>query len=100
MRNEHRFTKPPQPLQRAQMDNLTLIPGSVLPQIEWCQQLANALPAGGVLVVVPPDNPKQKQALLAVAKLLAQEGHQVKVKVIVTSEITCRLAAPQLSFNL
>lgn len=79
MRNEYRFTKPPRMLRRTRMDNLTLVPGSILPQIARCQELANQLPGGGFLIVLPVHNPKQKQALLVVAKLLSEEGHQVRV---------------------
>jgi hypothetical protein len=51
----------------------------MLPYIETCQELANRLPDGGVLIVVPANNPAQKQSLLLVAKLLAANGHQVSV---------------------
>lgn len=94
MRDEYRFTAP----RRARKGNLVLLPGSVLPQMERCAKLANALPAGGVLLVVPVDNPKQKRALLIVAKLLAQEGHPVKV--ISTIAVTRHTTPPQISLDL
>jgi hypothetical protein len=58
---------------------MALVPGSLLPSIERCQQVANTLPRGGALIVLPAAYPAQKQALLMVAKLLAAEGHQVRV---------------------
>ena len=51
----------------------------MLPYIEQCQETVNRLPKGAVLIVLPEDNEMQKQTLLMVAKLLAQEGHQVRV---------------------
>ncbi len=93
MRQRDRLSHPPNAVQRARLDNLTLVPGSVLPQIARCQQLANDLPRGGVLIVLPTDNPKQKQALLAVAKLVAREGHQVRV--IPETEVARRPAYEQ-----
>jgi hypothetical protein len=74
-----RVGPPPRPLRRARLDNLTLVPGSMLPYIERCQDTANHLPRNAVLIVIPEDNPVQKETLLKVAKLLAAEGHQVRV---------------------
>ncbi|GAC1344518.1 MAG: hypothetical protein NVSMB27_05580 [Ktedonobacteraceae bacterium] len=98
MRHAARFSQPPRAVQRARLDNLTLVPGSVLAQIARCQELANDLPRGSVLIVLPADNPKQKQALLAVAKLVAQEGHQVRV--IPEAEVSRRPALVQPHFPL
>jgi hypothetical protein len=75
----HPIKPAPSALNRARLDNIALVPGSLLPSIERCQQMANTLPRGAALIVVPSKNPAQKQALLAVAKLLAAEGHQVRV---------------------
>jgi hypothetical protein len=74
-----RVHRPPPALRRARMDNLALVPGSMLPYIRNCQEIANRLPANGVLIVVPEDNPAQKETLLRVARLIAREGHQVRV---------------------
>lgn len=43
-----------------------------------------------MLIVVPEDNPVQKRTLLAVARLLAAEGHQVRV---IPAEEVCRKRA-------
>lgn len=91
MRQRERLSHPPHAVQQARLDNLTLVPGSVLPQIARCQQLANDLPRGGILIVLPTNNPKQKAALLAVAKSVAQEGHQVRV--IPEAEVSRRPAS-------
>lgn len=72
------LTLPPA-LRRAKLDNLALVPGSMLPYIQQCQDAANRLPRNAVLIVLPADNTIQRETLLKVAKLLAQEGHQVRV---------------------
>jgi hypothetical protein len=51
----------------------------MLPYMEACQDTANRLPKGTVLIVLPQDNETQKHTMLLVAKLLATEGHQVAV---------------------
>jgi hypothetical protein len=73
------FRRPPVALRRAKLDNLALVPGSMLPYMEACQASANRLPKGGVLIVLPEENEVQKRTMLLVAKLLAAEGHQVAV---------------------
>lgn len=78
MSNRSRLTLPPA-LRPAKLDNLALVPGSMLPYIQHCQDAANRLPRNAVLIVLPADNGVQRETLLKVAKLLAQEGHQVRV---------------------
>ena len=73
------FRRPPAALRRATLDNLALVSGSMLPYIEQWQEMANELPRGGVLIVLPDGNVAQKSLLLAIAKLLARDGHQVRV---------------------
>lgn len=61
-------------------DNLALVPCNLLPFRAAWQKAANALPDGAVLIVLPRNNFRQKRALLAVAKTLGEEGHQVSVR--------------------
>lgn len=86
MTRQLHLSHPPARLKHARLDNLALLPGSMLSSIERYQALANELPDGGVLIVVPADNPKQKAALLVVAKLLSEQGHQVRV--VTAEELT------------
>ena len=88
----------PAPLRKAKLDNLALLPGSELAQIARYQEMANELPDGGVLIVLPSKSPKQKQALLAVAKLLAEHGHQVRVISSEELERSARLEQARLDF--
>jgi hypothetical protein len=87
---QYRFISPPAPLRRAQLDNLAIVPGNLLPYKATWQEVANRLPREAILIVLPATNAVQKQTLLTVAKLLAHEGHQVRV---VSSEEVARLNA-------
>jgi hypothetical protein len=57
--------------------NLTILPGSLLPVRTLCQQLADALPTGTVLVVLPETAGPQRAALETVAVVLAAQGRRV-----------------------
>lgn len=75
----HRIGPPLARLRKARLDNLALLPCSELAQIGRYQRIANQLADGGILIVAPARDSKQKQALLRVAKFLAQHGHPVRV---------------------
>ena len=74
-----RIGLPPLRLRKARLDNLALMPASALAQIAHYQALANELPDGGVLMVLPVNGSKQKTALSIVAKLLTTGGHHVRL---------------------
>ncbi len=77
--NGYRFTRPPRIVRRACKDNVALVPGSLLSQKAIYQDIANSLPRGAVLIVLPADSPVQKQAMLDVAKQFSKRGLQVSV---------------------
>jgi hypothetical protein len=64
---------------------------------EAWQRAANRLPDGAVLILLPPNNAMQKQALLAVAKILAHEGRQVSVRPAKDFATPLRGAQPSIS---
>src|SRR5947209_4304738 len=47
------FSAPPPALHKAHLDNLAIVPASLLPDKSEWQALANALPAGSTLIVLP-----------------------------------------------
>jgi hypothetical protein len=61
-------------LRRARLDNLTLVPGDLLPFMAQPQEIANRLPRHAVLIVLPSNSSVYKRTMLTVAKLLAAEG--------------------------
>lgn len=62
---------------RVNLDNIALVPASLLPfKAEW-QQLANGLPAGGVLICVPERGKCLRETLSTVAGLLRSRGRRM-----------------------
>jgi hypothetical protein len=57
--------------------NLTILPGSLLPLRGLYQQLADGLPSGTMLVVVPAGDGPQRIAFESVARVLAARGQRV-----------------------
>ena len=74
---------PPKALRRPEvtLDNIALVPASLLPKKAAYQAFANRLPPGELLVVLPPDDTKQQQTLKTVAQLWRQQGRQATVVV-------------------
>lgn len=73
----HRLSYPPPALRRAKLDNLALIPARLLPfKAEW-QDVANSLPQGDVLVVLPENDRPARKSFELVATLLQAKGYRV-----------------------
>ena len=91
-----RFSRPPRSLRQStvHLDNVALVPASLLPFRAHWQQIANALPRGDILIVLP-DQAKQRHLARSVALLLRAKGKRVKV--IGTEETDPSLAAPSQS---
>ena len=71
------FGAPPPALRTAHFDNLAIVPASLLPdKAEW-QALANALPAGSTLIVLPEKPGAARAALERVSRSLAAHGSRV-----------------------
>ncbi len=73
----YHFAKPPPALSRARLDNLALVPGSLLPYRNQWQALANSLPQGEVLIVLPTADTRPKRTLETVATQLRAKGYEV-----------------------
>jgi hypothetical protein len=75
----YRFHHPPQTLRGAgvQLDNLALVPANLLPFKGRYQAIANALPRGQVLIILPSTPGPQRKALEKVTTLLEENGHPV-----------------------
>jgi hypothetical protein len=76
-------SQPPKALQQSgvRLDNIALVPASLLPKKAAYQAFANRLPPGELLVVLPPGETKQQQTLKAVAQLWRDKGRHVTVVV-------------------
>jgi hypothetical protein len=71
------FSPPPRPLRTAQLDNLALVPASLLPYKAQWQLIANAMPEGGILICLPRRQGRQRETLARVARLFVGAGHRV-----------------------
>ena len=76
----YRFARPPRALRRrgVELDNVALVPASLLPYKGQWQALANRLPAGSILVCVPMREQKPRRPYLAVARTLRDKGVTVR----------------------
>ncbi len=75
--NRYRLTRPPATIRKAKLDNLALVPGSLLPfKKEW-QELANQLPEGSTLIVLPSAEGSARATLEKVSKSLKAKGRNV-----------------------
>lgn len=74
-----RFTKTPRALHRrkVKLDNVALVPASLLPAKAQWQQLANELPAGSILIITPLVGPRPT-TLQNVATQLRSHGRHVR----------------------
>ncbi len=71
------FGSPPPSLRKARLDNLAIVPASLLPdKAEW-QALANTLPEGTTLIVLPREPSAARKALERVSVDLSSKGSLV-----------------------
>jgi hypothetical protein len=71
----YRKVKPPAALRRARMDNLALVPASLLPKKGKYQTIANNLPKGGILICQTDKKQRIGRILARVARYFADNGH-------------------------
>jgi len=69
--------RPPRAVRKARLDNVALVPASLLPYREQYQEIANGLPDGSVLICMPPGENPQRMVLERVASNLRAEGYPV-----------------------
>jgi len=74
----YHFTKPPRAIRKAQLDNIALVPASLLLQKGKYQTIANNLPGQGVLICDTNKKAQISHTLDQVAAFFRQNGHFVK----------------------
>ena len=67
--------EPPRALLHARLDNIALVPASLLPLKGTYQPLANRLPTGSVLCV--PGTQKQRTIMATITQFFKEHGHTV-----------------------
>ena len=73
----YRLTNPPKALLKARLDNIAIVPASMLPLKSLWQMAANTLPRGGVLLCHSQRNPRQRKLLERVEETFRAHGHAV-----------------------
>jgi hypothetical protein len=71
------LTNPPKALLKARLDNIAIVPASMLPLTETLKEKVNTLPQGGVVLCYAAENTRQKKILERVGETFRQHGHAV-----------------------
>ncbi len=64
---------------QVQLDNIALVPAHLLRRKAEYQALANQLPKGDILVVLPPPDSRERPTMERVAQLFRAKGRHVTV---------------------
>jgi hypothetical protein len=72
-----RFHRPPGALRIAKLDNLVLVPASLLSNMATYQAAANRLPRGQVLIILPSVEGAPRRVLQNAAAQMRSHGHLV-----------------------
>jgi len=59
------------------MDNIAIVPASMLPLTATLKEKVNTLPKGGVVLCYAAENSRQKKLLERVGETFKQHGHAV-----------------------
>ena len=73
----YRLTNPPETLLKARLDNIAIVPASLLGLKALWQTAANTMPQGGVLLCHSQQNTRQRKLLERVGETFRQQGHMV-----------------------
>ena len=74
----YRIVRAPRAVRKARLDNVALVPASLLLRKGKYQRIANNLPRGGVLICQTPKRQRITHILVRVASWLSKNGHFVR----------------------
>jgi hypothetical protein len=74
----YRLTNPPKALLKARLDNIAIVPASMLPLPQTLKEKVNTLPKGGVFLCYATENTRQRKILERVGETFREHGHAVK----------------------
>jgi hypothetical protein len=63
---------------KARLDNIAIVPASMLPLTETLKEKVNTLPKGGVFLCYAQENSRQRKILEWVGETFKEHGHAVK----------------------
>jgi hypothetical protein len=75
----YQFVRPPKAVRKARLENVALVPASLLPRKGKYQKIANNLPQGGVLICQTDKKQRIAYILAHVAQWLSKNGHFVRI---------------------
>ena len=76
--DRYRCTHPPKALLNARLDNIAIVPASMLPLTHTLKEKVNTLPKGGVFLCYAKENSRQRKILERVEETFREQGHMVK----------------------
>jgi hypothetical protein len=62
----------------ARLDNIAIVPASMLPLTETLKEKVNTLPKGGVFLCYAQENTRQRKIIERVGETFKQQGHTVR----------------------
>jgi hypothetical protein len=77
-KNSYRFTKPPKALLKARLDNIAIVPASMLPLTKILKEKVNTLPQGAVFLCYAEENTRQRKIIERVGETFREQGHVVR----------------------
>ena len=77
---EYRYMimNPPKALLKARLDNIAIVPASMLPLPQTLKEKVNTLPKGGVFLCYARENSRQRKILERVEETFREQGHVVR----------------------
>ena len=74
----YRLTNPPKALLKAQLNNIAIVPASMLPLTKILKEKGNTLPQGAVFLCYAEENTRQRKVLERVEETFRKQGHTVR----------------------
>jgi hypothetical protein len=74
----YRLTNPPKALLKARLDNIAIVPASMLPLTQTLKEKVNTLPKGGVFLCYAKENSRQRKIIERVGETFREHGHTVR----------------------
>jgi hypothetical protein len=74
----YKLTSPSKALLKAKLDNIVIVPASMLPLPQTLKEKVNTLPKGGVFLCYAKENSRQRKLLERVEETFREHGHAVK----------------------
>ena len=75
---QYRLINPPEALLKARLDNIAIVPASMLPLTQTLKEKVNTLPKGGVFLCYAQENSRQRKILERVEETFREHGHAVR----------------------